>query len=78
MTPGGAFYLFPDITDFLSIDGLRTSAEFSTRLLQEAHVAVTPGEAFDAPGYLRLSFAASKTKLLEASERLLAFASKVN
>ena len=78
VTPGGAFYLFPDITDFLSIDGLRTSAEFSTRLLQEAHVAVTPGEAFDAPGYLRLSFAASKTKLLEASERLLAFASKVN
>ena len=78
VTPGGAFYLFPDITEFLSIDGLRTSAEFSTRLLQEAHVAVTPGEAFDAPGYLRLSFAASKTKLLEASERLLAFASKVN
>ena len=76
VAPDGAFYLFPDITDFFSIDALRTSAEFATQLLEKVHVAVTPGEAFDAPGYLRLSFAASKTELLEASKRLLSFASR--
>lgn len=76
VAPDGAFYLFPDITDFFSIDALRTSAEFATQLLEKEHVAVTPGEAFDAPGYLRLSFAASKTELLEASKRLLSFASR--
>ena len=76
--PDGAFYLFPDITDFLDIDSLRTSSQFATRLLEQAHVAVTPGEAFDAPGYLRLSFAASKGELLEAAKRLLAFASDVH
>ena len=76
--PDGAFYLFPDITDLLDIDSLRTSSQFATQLLEQAHVAVTPGEAFDAPGYLRLSFAASKGELLEAAKRLLAFASDVH
>ena len=76
--PDGAFYLFPDITDFFSIGTVRTSAEFATQLLEKVHVAVTPGEAFDAPGYLRLSFAASKTQLVEASKRLLSFASQFN
>ena len=78
ISPSGAFYLFPDITDLLDIDNLRTSSQFATRLLEHVHVAVTPGEAFDAPGYLRLSFAASKDKLLEASKRLLAFTSHLN
>ena len=48
--PAGAFYLFPDVSDFLSPDGVRTSAELAQALLDEARVALTPGEAFDAPG----------------------------
>ncbi len=57
-TPAGAFYLFPDVRAFLSPTGCASSLELAARLLAEAHVVTTPGEAFDAPGYLRLSFAA--------------------
>ena len=71
--PGGAFYLFPDISDLLSPDGLRTSAAFAEALLRQGHVAVTPGEAFDAPGFIRLSYAASPDCLDEGVRRIRAF-----
>jgi aspartate aminotransferase len=71
--PAGAFYLFPCIARLLSPDGIRTSAEFAQALLDEARVAVTAGEGFDAPGYLRISYAASMERLKEGSDRLLAF-----
>jgi aspartate aminotransferase len=74
--PGGAFYLFVDISDVLSVDGLRTSNDFAQALLDEARVAVTPGEAFDAPGFLRLSYATSMENLREGSRRLLEFVSR--
>jgi aspartate aminotransferase len=71
--PSGAFYLFPDVSDFLSPDGIRTSAELATALLNEARVAVTPGEAFDAPGFLRISYATSMKELERGSQRILEF-----
>lgn len=71
--PQGTFYLFLDVGDVLSVDGLRTSIEFAHALLEESRVAVTPGEAFDAPGFIRLSFATSRDNLRKGSERLLAF-----
>ena len=71
--PSGAFYLFPDVSEFLSPDGIRTSAELATALLNEARVAVTPGEAFDAPGFLRISYATSMTELERGSQRILEF-----
>lgn len=74
--PQGAFYVFPDVGDFLSPDGLRTSLEFSDALLAEEHVVTTPGEAFDAPGFLRLSFATSLERLREGLTRLIRFARK--
>jgi aspartate aminotransferase len=72
--PAGAFYLFPDVTDLLAPHGLRTSAQLAQALLDEVRVAVTPGEAFDAPGFLRLSYATSIDRLREGAERLLRFA----
>lgn len=72
--PGGAFYLFPDVSELLSPDGPRTSVDFAQALLREARVAVTPGEAFDAPGFLRLSYAASPARLEEGIARMLEFA----
>ncbi|MEZ5319304.1 MAG: pyridoxal phosphate-dependent aminotransferase [Vicinamibacterales bacterium] len=72
--PRGAFYLFVDIGDFLSPDGLRTSLEFADALLQEEHVVATAGEAFDAPGFLRLSYATSLDRLREGATRLIRFA----
>ncbi len=71
--PAGAFYLFPDVSELLSPDGLRTSAQFVQALLTEAHVAVTPGEAFDAPGFIRLSYAAPMDQLREAWRRIQQF-----
>jgi len=72
-TPEGAFYLFADISALLSPDGLRTSAAFAAQLLDRARVAVTPGEAFDAPGFIRISYAASLDQLHRGAERILEF-----
>jgi aspartate aminotransferase len=71
--PAGAFYLFPDVSEFLSPDGIRTTAELAQALLDDVRVAVTPGEAFDAPGFLRISYATSIEDLKRGTERLLTF-----
>jgi aspartate aminotransferase len=72
--PKGAFYLFPDISGLLSADGLKNSTEFAQALLEKEFVVVTPGEAFDAPGYLRISYATSMEQLREGATRILRFA----
>jgi aspartate aminotransferase len=74
--PAGAFYMFVDISDALSVDGLRTSTDFAQALLDESRVAVTPGEAFDAPGFVRISYATSMENLREGSRRLVEFVAK--
>jgi aspartate aminotransferase len=71
--PAGAFYLFPDVSDFLSPDGIRTTAQLAQALLDDVRVAVTPGEAFDAPGFLRISYATSIAELRRGTERFLTF-----
>ena len=73
LKPLGAFYMFVDVSDALSPDGLRTTTDFAEALLQNAKVAVTQGEAFDAPGFLRISYANSLENLREGSRRLLEF-----
>jgi aspartate aminotransferase len=75
--PNGAFYLFIDISALLSPDGIRTSAEFAERLLHEAHVALTAGEGFEAPGFLRISYATSMDQLKEGTRRIQAFIEKL-
>lgn len=66
-TPGGAFYVFPRITD----TG-RTSAELASELLEEAGVAVLDGGTFGAggEGFLRLSYASSRENLERACQRI--------
>ncbi len=54
-------------------NGFRTSTDFAQALLDEARVALTPGEAFDAPGFIRISYATSLELLREGSRRLLSF-----
>jgi aspartate aminotransferase len=71
--PAGAFYLFIDVSDFLSPDGIRTTAALAQALLDEARVALTPGEAFDAPGFIRISYATSLGELQRGSDRILQF-----
>jgi aspartate aminotransferase len=74
--PAGAFYLFIDITDLLAATGIKTSAEFADKLIEESYVVTTAGEAFDAPGFLRISYANSLERLKEACDRLSAFVKK--
>ncbi len=76
LKPAGAFYLFPDIRGVLADGGFKTSADFCQALLDESRVAVTPGEAFDAPGFIRLSYATSMDHLREGSRRILEFVAK--
>ena len=75
--PAGAFYMFVDISALLTPDGIRTSAEFAERLLHEAHVALTAGEAFEAPGFLRISYATSMDQLKEGVRRIQAFVGRL-
>ena len=70
--PKGAFYLFPDISGLLAPG--TTSTDFAQGLLEKEHVVVTPGEAFDAPGYLRISYATSMEQLREGATRILRYA----
>ena len=72
--PQGAFYVFPDITEFLDPRRVRTSMDFADGLLRDEHVVTTAGEAFDAPGFVRLSYATSLERLQEGITRLLRFA----
>jgi aspartate aminotransferase len=74
--PAGAFYLFPDLREVMAETGFRTSNDFAQALLDEARVAVTPGEAFDAPGFVRMSYATSMEVLRDGSARLLEFVAK--
>jgi aspartate aminotransferase len=71
--PRGAFYLFPNISGLLT-DRVSSSLEFAAQLLEKEHVVVTPGEAFEAPGYLRISYATSMERLREGADRMLRFA----
>jgi aspartate aminotransferase len=76
--PSGAFYLFVDISALLSAEGIATSAEFAQALLDEAHVALTAGEAFEAPGFLRISYATSMDRLREGVDRIASFIARLD
>jgi aspartate aminotransferase len=72
--PTGAFYAYPSVKGVLGkeIAGRTptTSAELAEIILDEAEVAVVPGEAFGAPGYLRLSYALGDEDLTEGVSRI--------
>lgn len=68
--PGGAFYVFPGVTDLLN-DRYPTSENLAEGLLEEAGVAVVPGASFGATGFLRLSYALSDAELERGVSRML-------
>jgi aspartate/methionine/tyrosine aminotransferase len=72
--PQGAFYVYPSVKGLLGrpIAGrtAQTSVELAELVLEEAEVAVVPGEAFGTPGYLRLSYALGDDDLVEGVARL--------
>jgi aspartate/methionine/tyrosine aminotransferase len=72
--PLGAFYAYPSVKGLLgrSLRGRvsQTSAELPTVILEEAEVAVVPGEAFGTPGYVRMSYALGDDDLAEGVARI--------
>ena len=74
LTPQGAFYAFPDLTGFIGreIAGrvATTTSELAAIILDEAKVAIVPGEAFGSSGYARLSFALGDDDLVEGLTRI--------
>ncbi|HEX6887642.1 MAG TPA: pyridoxal phosphate-dependent aminotransferase [Candidatus Nanopelagicales bacterium] len=79
--PEGAFYVYPSVEQLLG-RALRgrvpmSSADLAALILDEAEVAVVPGEAFGTPGYLRLSYALGDADLEEGVGRLAALLAEV-
>jgi aspartate aminotransferase len=68
----GAFYLFPNISSF----GL-SSLDFCDKLLEREKVAVVPGSAFGAEGYIRMSYATSDETIEKGVTRLAAFCARL-
>ncbi|MCM1517153.1 MAG: pyridoxal phosphate-dependent aminotransferase [Pseudoflavonifractor sp.] len=72
--PQGAFYLFPEVSSYFgkSYNGrvINNDSDLAMYLLEEGHVATVSGEAFCAPGYIRLSYATSDDNIREALRRM--------
>ena len=72
--PNGAFYIFPDISDYFGkSDGEQTiedASDFCLYILDKARVSLVTGEAFGSPNCVRLSYAASDEQLQEAIHRI--------
>lgn len=76
LNPSGAFYAFPNVNDVLKrgieYQGkkIENSFDLSDFILKEAEVALIPGSAFEAEGYLRLSYATSMEDIKEGLDRI--------
>lgn len=72
--PQGTFYYFVDVTGYFGRgDGetvIRTADDFVKYVLDKAHVAIVPGEAFDMAGHVRISFANSQENISKGIERM--------
>ena len=71
--PDGAFYVYPNVKQFIGGGGKTTTSHLALQLLDKAHVAVVPGEAFGTYEHLRLSYANSIQQLKEGVNRLRSF-----
>ncbi|KAJ8612884.1 hypothetical protein CTAYLR_002088 [Chrysophaeum taylorii] len=81
--PEGAFYILPDISPCLGLahqkrpsSALETSTAFCAALLEARNLALVPGDAFGAPGAIRISYATSRPLLARAMDALEAFVTK--
>lgn len=66
----GTFYIFPSFEGVIERLGLKDDLQLGEFLIEKAKVAMVPGSAFGAPGYMRISFATSMENLQKAMERL--------
>ncbi len=81
-TPHGAFYLFPDVSYYFGKSSgqrqINNASDLCFYLLEEANVAVVPGNAFGSPDNIRISYAASDEELKEALRRMKHYLDKLD
>lgn len=79
--PGGAFYLFPDVSHYFGSskgdEKINNAKDLCMYLLHEAHVALVPGEAFGDPNCVRFSYANSTERIKQAAARIKEALSKL-
>ena len=68
--PQGAFYVYPNIKNFIGKGGVKSATDLAAKLLSEAHVVVVPGEAFGTADHIRLSYAVSHDVVDEGVKRM--------
>ena len=72
--PGGAFYIFPDISYYFGRKigdiTIKNASDFAIVILEKAHVATVTGDAFGSPKNIRISYAASKENIILAVNRI--------
>ncbi len=73
LKPDGAFYLFPDVSEFIKKSKFENSVDFCKNLLEKEKVAVVPGSAFGVENTFRMSFALSDENIFKGIERIRNF-----
>jgi len=74
--PDGAFYVYPNLRGLLDARRVESTADLALQLLQEARVAVVPGEGFGTRDHIRISYATSMEQLEKGADRLARFLGK--
>jgi aspartate aminotransferase len=75
--PEGAFYVYPNIKNFIGKGGVKSATDLAAKLLSEAHVVVVPGEAFGTDDHIRLSYAVSADVVDEGVKRMREYFAKL-
>ena len=68
--PQGAFYVYPNVKNFIGKGGVKSASDLAAKLLSEAHVVVVPGEAFGTTEHIRLSYAVAHDVVDEGVKRM--------
>jgi aspartate aminotransferase len=71
--PDGAFYAYPNVSEFFGRSGVKSASDLAGRLLREAHVATVPGEGFGTSDHIRVSYATTVELLDRGLERMRKF-----
>jgi len=75
--PEGAFYVYPNVKNFIGKGGVKSPTDLAAKLLSEAHVVVVPGEAFGTQEHIRLSYAVSHDIVDEGVKRMREYFAKL-
>ena len=72
-TPEGAFYVYPNVSQFFGREGVRTASDVAADLLKTAHVVCVPGEPFGTAEHIRLSYAVATDVIDKGLDRMRAY-----